>query len=169
MKKADSAGAPIKTLLGGEESQFLIFDCDNCGGTHKSMNCKANCRLCKSQGFDDAHIQFHCPKVTNAVERKKSQSPRPATGSSTLPVKSAASRSHKSSAASVKSAVSRSQQSMVSALTQDTEYSEDESEVSDYPVYVDTCASDIYTPLASNLDADSSHVHTRVTDQLKVE
>ena len=58
---------------------------------------------------------------------------------------------------------------MVSALTQDTEYSEDESEVSDYPVYVDTCASDIYTPLDSDLDADSSHIHSRVTDQLKVE
>ena len=58
---------------------------------------------------------------------------------------------------------------MVSSLTQDTEYSEDKSEVSDYPVYVDTCASDIYTPLASNLDANSSHIHHRVTDQLKVE
>ena len=58
---------------------------------------------------------------------------------------------------------------MVSSLTQDTEYSEDESEVGDYPVYVDTCASDIYTPLASNLDANSSHIHHRATDQLKVE
>ena len=58
---------------------------------------------------------------------------------------------------------------MVSSLTQDTEYAEDESEVSDYPVYVDTCASDIYTPLASNLDANSSQIHHRVTDQLKVE
>ena len=52
---------------------------------------------------------------------------------------------------------------------QDTEYSEDESEVSDYPVYVDTCASDIYTPLVSDLDADSSCIHSRVTDQLNVE
>ena len=58
---------------------------------------------------------------------------------------------------------------MVSALTQDTEYSEDESEVSDYPVYVDTCASDIYTPLVSDLDADSSCIHSRVTNQLNVE
>ena len=44
-----------------------------------------------------------------------------------------------------------------------------DSEVSDYPVYIDTCASDIYTPMASNLDTDSSHVHTRVTDRLNLE
>ena len=171
-KTSDSAGTQLKPLLGGEDPQFLIFDCDNCGGTHKSMNCKAKCRLCKSHGLNDDHIQFHCPKVTNAVERKQLQSPRHATGSPPLSIKSAASKSHKSSVALVKSAVSRaphSGASMVSSLTQDTEYSEDESEVSDYPVYVDTCASDIYTPLVSNLDANSSHIHHRVTDQLKVE
>ena len=74
---------------------------------------------------------------------------------------------------SVKSATSRSKKtagSIISAITQDDDsFAEEDSEVSDYPVYVDTCASDIYTSLASNLDADSSHIHTRVTDRLKVE
>ena len=84
--------------------------------------------------------------------------PRPVTGPSKRSIKSAAFGSKKSGG------------STVSAITQDEDsFTEDDSEVSDYPVYVDTCASDIYTPLASNLDADSSHVHTRVTDKLKVE
>ena len=42
--------------------------------------------------------------------------------------------------------------SIVSAITQDDEsYTEEDSKVSDYPEYVDTCASDIYTPLVSTL------------------
>ena len=157
-KKADSAGTKLKTLLGGEEPQFQIFDCDNCGETYRTMNCKAKCRLCKSKGLDDDHIQFHCPKVTNAVDKKKLQLPRPAAGSPTRSVKSATSGSKKTAG------------SIISAITQDDEsYMEEDSEVNDYPLYVDTCASDIYTPLASNLDADSSHIHTKVTDRLKVE
>ena len=108
------------------------------------MNCKSKCRLCKSKGLDDDHIQFHFPKVINAADKKKSQSPRTATGSSKRSVKSAASGSK------------TSEGSIVSAITQDDEsYTEENSKVSDYPVYVDTCASDIYTSLASNLDADS--------------
>ena len=92
------------------------------------------------------------------MQQTKSQLPRTATGSSKRSVKSATSGSKRSGG------------SIVSAITQDDEsYTEEDSEVSDYPVYVDTCASDIYTPLASNLDADSSHIHTRVTDRLKVE
>ena len=148
-KKADSAGTQLKTLFGGEEPQFLIFDCDNCGGTHK-----AKCRLCKSKGLDDDHIQFHCPKVTNSVEKKKSQLPRPATGSPTRSVKSAASGSKKSEG------------SIFSAES----FAEDDSEVRhDYPVWVDTCASDVYTPSISDLDPDSLSIHSRVTDQVKVE
>ena len=38
-KKTDSAGTKIVALL--EESLLPIFDCENCGGTHKSMNCKS--------------------------------------------------------------------------------------------------------------------------------
>ena len=53
---------------------------------------------------------------------------------------------------------------------QDTEYSEDEFEVRhDYPVWVETCASDIYTPSISDLDADSSSTYSRITDQLSVQ
>jgi hypothetical protein len=59
-KKTDSAGAKPKALF---EEVLQIFDCDNCGGTHKSMNCKSKCRLCKSKGLDDDHIQFHCPNI----------------------------------------------------------------------------------------------------------
>ena len=122
------------------------------------MNCKSDCRMCKSKGLDSNHIQFHCPKVSNAAEKKKTQLPRPVTGSSKRSVKSGASGSKKSGG------------SIVLAITQDEDsFTEDDSEVSDYQVFVDTCALDIYTPLASNLDADSSHVHTRVTDRLKVE
>ena len=143
----------------GEDPQFQIFDCDNCGGTHKTMNCKAKCCLCKSKGLDDDHIQFHCPKVTNAVDKKKSQLPRPATGSPTRSIKSAASRSKKSEG------------SIISAITQDDEgFAEEDSEVRhDYPVWVDTCASDVYTPSISDLDPDSLSIHSRVTDQVKVE
>ena len=104
------------------------------------------------------YIQFHCPKIINAADRKKSQLPRSATGSPKRSVKSATSGSKRSGG------------SIVSAITHDDErYVEEDSEVSDYLVYVDTCASDIYTPLVSDLDADSSHIHPRVTDQLKVE
>ena len=49
-KKTDSAGIKIVAL--SEDSLLLIFDCDHCGGTHKSMNSKSNCRLCKSKGLD---------------------------------------------------------------------------------------------------------------------
>ena len=35
--------------------------------------------------------------------------------------------------------------------------------------YVDTCASDIYTPTETHLDADLSRTNSRVTDQLNVE
>ena len=34
---------------------------------------------------------------------------------------------------------------------------------------MDTCASDIYTPSISDLDADSSSTHSRITDQLSVQ
>ena len=122
------------------------------------MNCESACRLCKSKGLDDDHIQFHCPKIINAADRKKSQWPRPATGSPKRSVKSTTSGSKRSGG------------TIVSAITQDDEsYADEDFEVSDYPVYVDICASDIYTPLVSYLDADSSHNHSRVTDQLKVE
>ena len=59
------------------------------------MNCKSDCRLCKSKGFDSNHIQFHCPKISNAVEKKKNQLPRRATGSTQRSVKSATSGSKK--------------------------------------------------------------------------
>ena len=78
-EKTDSAGNKIIALL--EEPLLPIFDCENCGGTHKSLNCKSKCRLCKSKGLDDDHIQFHCPKIINAADKKKSQLPRTATGS----------------------------------------------------------------------------------------
>ena len=39
-KKTDSAGTKINALL--EEPLLPIFDCENCGGAHKSMNCKSN-------------------------------------------------------------------------------------------------------------------------------
>ena len=98
--------------------------------------------------------QYLCPMIQNAKERKQNQQPR-GVSPSQPPTRS------------VKSATSGS---IISAITQDDEYyTEEDSEVSDYPVYIDTCASDIYTPLTSNLDADSSHVHTRVTDRLRVE
>ena len=122
------------------------------------MICKSDCRLCKSKGLDNNHIQFYCPKISNAAEKKKNQLPRRATESTQRSVKSATSGPKKTAG------------SVVSAITQDDEsYAEEDSEVSDYPVYVDTCASDIYTPLVSDLDSDSSHIHPRVTDQLKVE
>ena len=121
-KNTDSAGTKIVALSG--DSLLAIFDCDNCGGTHKSMNCKSTCRLCKSR-VDDNHILFHCPKISNAVERKKTQLPRRDTGPSQRSVKSESSGSKRTGG------------SVVSVLTQD------DSEVSDYPVYVDTCASDI--------------------------
>ena len=94
---------------------------------------------CKSKGLDDDHIQFHCPKVINAADKKKSQLPRTATGSPKRSVKSAASGSKRSGG------------SIVSAITQDDEsYTEENSKVSDYPVYVDTCASDIRLALPTS-------------------
>ena len=87
------------------------------------MNCKSTCRLCKSKGLDDDHIQFHCPKISNAVERKKTQLPRRDTGPSQRSVKSATLGSKWTCG------------SVVSVLTQDDEsYAEEDSEVSDYPV-----------------------------------
>ena len=61
--------------------------------------------------------------------------------------------------------------SVVSAITQDDEsFAEEDSEVRhDYPVWVDTCASDVYTPSISDLDPDSLSIHSRVTDRLEVE
>ena len=157
-KKADSAGAPIKTLFEGEESQFLIFDCDNCGGTHKSMICKSDCRLCKSKGLDSHHIRFHCPKILNAVDKKKLQWPRTVTESPTRSVKSAASRSKKPAG------------SVISIITQDYEsFADEDSEVREYPVWVDTCASAIYTPRECDLDSNSSRPHSRDMVRLNVE
>ena len=122
------------------------------------MNRKLACRLCKSKGSDDDHIQFHCPRISNAVERKKTQLSQRDTGSSQRSVKSATSRSKWTGG------------SVVFILTQDDEnYTEEDSEVSDYPVWVDTFASDIYTPTEKHLDADSSRTHYRVTGQLNVE
>ena len=123
------------------------------------MNCKAKYRLCKSKGLDDDHIQFHCPKVINAVDKKKPQLPQPTTGLPTRSVKSAASRSKKCEG------------SIISAITQEDEsFAEEDSEVRhDYPVWVDTCASDVHTPSISDLDPDSLSIHSRVTDRLKVE
>ena len=72
---------------------------------------------------------------------------------------------------SIKSAISRTTipgASVVSAVTQDAEYSGN-SEVRDYPVWVDTCVSDIYIPTEKHLDADSSRTHSRVTDRLNVQ
>jgi hypothetical protein len=157
-KKVDSAGAKPNALF---EEVLPIFDCGNCGGTHKSMNCKSKCRLCKSKGLDDDHPQFHCPKIPNAKEHKQNQQPRKVASLPSLPrsVKSATSRSTKPAG------------SVISAMTQDDEsFAEDDSEVRhDYPVWVDTCASDVYTPSVSDLDPDSFSIHSRVTDQLKVE
>ena len=64
-----------------------------------------------------------------------------------------------------------SEGSIISAITQDDEsFAEEDSEVRhDYPVWVDTCASDVYTPSISDLDPDSLSIHFRVTDRLKVE
>ena len=122
------------------------------------MNCKSACRLCKSNVLDDDRIQLHCPKICNAVERKKTQLPQRDTGLSQRSVKSSTSRSKRTGG------------SVVSVFTQDDEnYAQEDSEVSDYPVWVDTCASDIYTPTEKHLDADSSRTHCRVTDQHNVE
>ena len=142
-KKTDSAGT--KTIALSEDPLLQNFDCDNCRGTHKSMNYKSACRLCKSKGgLEDDRIQCHCPNIINAADRKRSQLPRPATGSPKRSVKSATSGSKRSGG------------SDVSATTQDDEnYAEEDSEVNDYPVYVDTCASDIYIPTEKHLDADS--------------
>ena len=160
-KKAGSIQSEIITrnsppALSGD---LPVFDCDNCGGTHKSMNCRSDCRLCKSKGLDSNHVQFHCPKIVNAVERKQSQLPRPVPGSTTRSVKSAASKSRKPVG------------SVISAITQeDDSFAEEDSEVRhDYPVWVDTCASDVYTPSISDLDPDSLSFHSRVTDRLSVE
>ena len=131
--KTNSAGTNIVARL--EEPLFPIFDCENCGGTHKSMNCKSKCRLWKSKGLDDDRIQFHCPKISNAVEKKKNQLPRRATESTQRLVKSVTLGPKKTAG------------SVVSAITQEDEsYGGDDSEVRDYSVWVDTCASDIYTP-----------------------
>ena len=132
-KKADSAGINIIALSG--ESLLPIFDCNNCGGIHKSMNCKSDCRLCKSKGLDSNYIQFHCPKISNATEKKKNQLPRKATESA----------QHQSATSGPKKTAG----SIVSAITQDDEsFVEEDSEVRlDYPVWVDTCASDVYTQL----------------------
>ena len=156
-KKTDSAGAKKNALL--EEPLPPIFDCDNCGGTHKSMNCKSKCRLCKSKGLDDDHIQFHCPQISNAIEKKKNQLPRKATDSAQRSVKSAT------------SGPKRPAGSIISAITQDDDsFAEEDSEVRhDYSVWVDTCASDVYTPSISDLDPDSFSFHSRVTDRLNVE
>ena len=159
-KKAGSLQSEItRNFPSALSGDLPIFDCENCGGTHKSMNCTRMCKLCKSRGENADHVQYLCPLIPNAKEHKQNQQPRGVVSLLSLPrsVKTAASKTRRPAA------------SIVSALTQDTEYSEDESEVRDYPVFVDTCASDIYTPLASNLDADSSCKHPRVTDQLSVE
>ena len=123
------------------------------------MNCKSDCRLCISKGLDSNHIQFHCPKISNAAEKKKNQLPRRVTESTQRSVKSVTSSPKKTAG------------SVVSAIIQDDEsYAEEDSEVRhDYPVWVDTCASDVYTPLISNLGPDSLSIHSRVTDRLKVE
>ena len=64
-----------------------------------------------------------------------------------------------------------SEGSIISAITQDDErFAEQDSEVRhDYPVWVDTCACDVYTPSISDLDPDSLSIHSRITDRLKVE
>ena len=79
------------------------------------------------------------------------------TGSPTRSVKSAASRSKKPAG------------SVISVVTQDESYTDDDSEVRDYPVWVDTCASDIYTPRESDLDSNSSRPHSRDMVRLNVE
>ena len=160
-KKAGSLQSEItRNFPPALSGDLPIFDCENCGGTHKSMNCTKPCKLCRSKGANADHVQYLCPLIPNAKERKQSQQPR-GVGPSQPPTRS------------VKSATSGSRKatgSIISAITQDDEYhTEEDSEVSDYPVYIDTCASDIYTPMASNLDANSSHVHTRVMDRLRVE
>jgi hypothetical protein len=124
-KKAGSLQSEItKNPSPALSGDLPVFDCDNCGGTHKSMNCKSDCRLCKSKGLDSNHVQFHCPKIVNAVERKQSQLPRPVPGSTTRSVKSAASKSKKPAG------------SVISAITQeDDSFAEEDSEVRhDYPV-----------------------------------
>ena len=158
LRAAKRAGSLQSGIPPSISVDLPIFDCDNCGGTHKSMNCsKRICKLCKSRGENADHVQYLCPLIPNPKERKQSQQPRGVAPSLSLP-------------RSVKSATKKTAGSIISAITQDDEYhTEEDSEVSDYPVYIDTCASDIYTPLASNLDADSPHVHTRVMDRLKVE
>ena len=82
-------------------------------------------RICKSKGNNTEHVQYLCPLIPNAKERKQNQQPRGVAPPqpSTRSIKSAVSRALHTGA------------SIVSTLTQDTEYSEDESEVRhDYPV-----------------------------------
>ena len=55
--------------------EFRIYDCANCCGLHKSINCTKACRLCKESGNDAKHIQYLCPEITNAKERKRDQQP----------------------------------------------------------------------------------------------
>ena len=50
-----------------------IFDRANCEGTHKSMNCTKPCRLYKSKGNNTEHVQYLCPLISNAKERKQNQ------------------------------------------------------------------------------------------------
>ncbi len=156
-KKAGSIQSVIPPPIPGE---LPIFDCNNCGGTHKSMNCRSKCRLCKSKGLDDVHDQYLCPLIPNAKELKQNQQPRGVGSSqpSIRSVKTAASKSRRPSA------------SIISAITQDeNDFSEEDSEVRDYPVWVDTCASDIYTPRETDLDSNSSRHHSRDMVQLNVE
>ena len=81
--------------------------------------------------------------MSNAAEKKKNQLPRKTTEPAQRPVKSATSGPKKTAG------------SIISAITQDDEsYTEEDSEVSDHPVWVDTCASDVYTPSISDLDPD---------------
>ena len=122
------------------------------------MNCKSDCRLCKSKGLDSHHNQFHCPKILNVVDKKKSQLPRTVTGLPTRSVKSTASRSKKPAGC------------VISVITEDDErFADEDLEVRDYPVWVDTCASDIYTPRESDLDSNSSRPHSRDMVWLNVE
>ena len=59
-KKTDSAGAKINALL--EEPLLPIFDCDNCGGTHKSRTASPNAAFASPRVLTMIRSSFSVPR-----------------------------------------------------------------------------------------------------------
>ena len=72
-KKTDSIPSKTSSL---PLSDLTVFDCVNFFGTRKTMNCTKPCSLCMSEKKHAVHIEFLCPQISNARERKQTLQPR---------------------------------------------------------------------------------------------